>query len=536
MRMRGIGLLLASVASAGLVLAGCGSASPASNSPASNSPASNSPASSMPQGLDAFYGQELAWSRCAGYPASAEAEQTLADGKFLCARLSVPLDYAKPDGPTAQIAVVTLRGASSSGSLVVNPGGPGGSGLEWAASEAESVARGPLGREFDIVSFDPRGVGASTPRIECLSGAQQDAVRAKDTFRGDPAGVAAAQAQDQEFVDACVANTGVEVLANVGTRQAAQDLDILRAALGDEQLNYLGFSYGTLLGTVYAQQFPDRVRAMVLDGAVDPNEDPVASVVNQGAGFQLAFDEFARDCAQVSDCPLGSNPQQADPKQAVIRYRQLIDQLRGAPAQTTDPRGLSQSDAETGTIQALYSRSLWGSLRRGLTELAAGRGDSLLQLADQYYGRDSGGDGGGYRSNIGAAFDAIRCVDVQPGLTSAEAGAVDTAYRAAAPFLDDGTGTGIASPDLCDLWPVPATLAWSPQMPALPPTVVVSTTQDSATPHQAGVDLAKLLGSALITVEGTSHTAAFGNNCVDAAIDAYFLDLTIPEAGLTCGD
>lgn len=529
---RGAWAISALLSAAGL-LAGCASAPHV---------ASVAPASPPAAELARFYEQRLDWGGCAGYPAAADSEGVLAGGKFLCARLSVPLDYAQPDGQTAQIAVVRLRGGGGASpvarSLVVNPGGPGASGLEWAAAEGDSVVRGPLGREFDVVSFDPRGVGASTPRIACLGDAEMDAARAVDPFAGDPAGVAAAERQDRDFVDACVANTGLDVLANVGTRQAARDLDILRAALGDEQLSYLGFSYGTLLGTVYAQEFPGRVRAMVLDGAVDPAEDQMAGLVHQGAAFQLAFDEFARDCAQLADCPLGSAAGGRDSARAIARYRELVDALRGAPAPTTDPRGLSLSDAETGTVQALYSRSLWGALRSGLTELAAGRGDSLLLLADQYHGRDpdAARSAGRYRSNIGSAFDAIRCADAQPGLSPAEAGALDAAYRAAAPFLDDGRGTGQASPDLCDLWPVPVTLDWRPELPPLPPTVVVSTTQDSATPYQAGVDLAKLLGSALVTVEATSHTAAFGNECVDQAVNDYLLNLTTPAEGLTCSE
>ncbi|WP_038169400.1 alpha/beta hydrolase [Tomitella biformata] len=514
MRLRGRGLGRAWLLAVLVAVAGCGT------------PAQVVGGQDTPADLARFYGQELAWGSCAGFAVSASYQDRAAAG-FLCARLNVPLAYEDPTGPTAQIAVIKAPGQpTAERSLVVNPGGPGASGLEWALGEADYVARGPLGDGFDVVSFDPRGVGASTPRIECLGGAEMDAVRAGGSFWGDPAGVAAAEGQDQEFIDACVSNTGAGVLAAMGTRSAAHDLDILRAALGDRQLTYLGFSYGTLLGTVYAQEFPGRVRALVLDGAVDPAEDPAAALVNQGAGFQDAFNEFARDCAQVSDCALGD-----DPARAVARYRELVDGLRGAPAQTTDPRGLSESDALTGTIQALYSTSMWGTLRSGLAELADARGDSLLLLADIYEGRD---DDGRYQSNIAAAFTAIRCVDVRPGFTGEERAATDAAYRAAAPFLDNGHGTGQTPRDICDRWPVPATLNWTPEIPEIPRTVVISTTQDSATPYQAGVDLAKLLGAALITVEGTSHTATFGNVCVDEAINAYLLDLTVPADEQTC--
>lgn len=519
MRLRAAGLLGAGMAA--LVAAGC--ALPVEVVAGDSRAEPTAP----PAELGRFYDQELSWDSCAGYPVTSDFLPAAESGAFSCAQLTVPLDYGNPEGPTAQIAVIrSPGGAGADKSLVVNPGGPGVSGLEWALSEAQGVADGPLGAQFDVVSFDPRGVGASTPRVECRTDRERDAVRAQDPFPADPEGIAAAEAQDRELIDACVARTGLDVLEQVGTRNAARDMDILRAALGDRRLSYLGFSYGTLLGAVYAQEFPDRVRAMVLDGAVDPDEDYRQMLLNQGAGFQGAFDAFARDCAHTSDCPLGP-----DPARAVARYRQLVDGLRGAPASTTDPRGLSMSDAETGVVQALYSTGLWGSLRTGLGELTQGRGDTLLWLADIYEGR---GEDGRYQSNVDAAFTAIRCVDSQPGLTESERGALDTDYRAAAPFLDDGHGSGATAPDLCDMWPIPASLDWRPDMPELPGLVVVSTLEDSATPYQAGVDLAKLLDASLITVEGSTHTAAFGNDCVDEAVDAYLLRLTDPADGLTC--
>lgn len=531
MRLRAAGLSLGMAGLAALLVsAGCASPGGVVTGGAVSGQAAAGPAAgpaAPPAELARFYGQQLEWGSCAGYPVGGDLGAEAGSGAFQCSRLSVPLDYANPAGATAQIAVIKSRGrAGADKSLVVNPGGPGVAGLEWAMGSAAEVASGPLGAEFDVVSFDPRGVGASTPRVECLGDAEMDAVRAQDPFWADPEGIAAAERQDQTLIDACVARTGIDVLAQVGTRNAARDLDILRAALGDRQLNYLGFSYGTLLGTVYAQEFPGRVRAMVLDGAVDPGEDYRAELLNQGAGFQGAFDEFARDCAQISGCPLG-----ADPEQAVARYRQLVDGLRGAPASATDPRGLSQSDALTGTVQALYSTGLWGALRTGLGELADGRGDTLLWLADLYEGRD---EDGRYQSNVSAAFTAIRCVDTRPGLTAAERGALDTEYRAAAPFLDDGHGSGATAPDVCDIWPVPPTLDWRPEVPPLPQMVVISTLQDSATPYQAGVELAKLLDAALITVEGSTHTAAFGNGCVDEAVNAYLLNPAAAVDDLTC--
>lgn len=307
-------------------------------------------------------------------------------------------------------------------------------------------------------------------------------------------------------------------------------MDVIRSVLGDPQLNYLGFSYGTRIGTAYAETFPGNVRAMVLDGALDPEQDPVEEVVLQGAGFQQAFDGFAVDCARSADCPLGSDPSRVD-----ARFRALVDPLVDRPAATTDPRGLSYGDAITGVQQALYSPSLWRPLRAGLKELSAGRGDELLLLADMYEGRL---DDGSY-SNLEDAFNAVRCVDDPPVTDRAIEGEADTRYRQAAPFLDDGRGTGNAPLDACAFWPVPNTGAPhtidAAALQGLPTVVVVSTTEDPATPYQAGVNLAKQLGGALITYRGTQHTAVFdGVACVDDPVSAYFVDRTVPDPDLTC--
>ena len=180
-------------------------------------------------------------------------------------------------------------------------------------------------------------------------------------------------------------------------------MDVVRAALGENQINYLGFSYGTELGAAYAERYPDRVRAMVLDGAIDPSLDPIARRIRQMAGFQTAFNDYAADCAQSAGCPLGT-----DPAQFVNRFHQLVDPLVNQPAQTSDPRGLGYQDAITGTVNALYSRRYWTYLTSGLLGLQRGTdpGDLLL-LADDYQGRDASG----HYSNQQDAFPSIRCVD-----------------------------------------------------------------------------------------------------------------------------
>jgi len=324
-----------------------------------------------------------------------------------------------------------------------------------------------------------------------------------------------------------VERTGAEVLEHVGTREVVRDMDVIRSVLGDEKLTYVGYSYGTRIGTAYAEAFGGNVRAMVLDGALDPEQSPVDEAIDQGAAFQAAFDAFAEDCALTGRCPLGN-----DPADASSSFRELVDPLIETPAATTDPRGLSYDDAVTGVQQALYSQSLWRLLRAGLNELSEGRGDTLLRLADTYQGRLEDGT----YSNLDDAFNAIRCVDDPPTTDRAEAGEADRRYREAAPFLDDGLGTGAAPLDVCAFWPVPNTgNPGTVTVSGLPTLVVVSTTFDPATPYQAGVELARQLDADLVTFDGTQHTVAFsGVACIDGPVVEYLVNLTPPGNDLVC--
>nr|BFF04302.1 hypothetical protein GCM10020241_59770 [Streptoalloteichus tenebrarius] len=315
------------------------------------------------------------------------------------------------------------------------------------------------------------------------------------------------------------------MLATIGTRDVARDVEVLRAALGDAKLTYLGYSYGTRIGTAYAEAFPDRVRAMVLDGAVAPQEDPVTQQVKQVTGFQRSFDAFARWCAQQSGCALGT-----DPARAVPSFRALVDPLRDQPAPALD-RKLSSSDATNGVIQALYDEKLWPFLHKGLQELADGRGDELLRLADLYLDRDR--DGRYLRSS--ELQVAVNCVDGGAVADREVLKEAERRARAAAPFLDDGRPVvDVLEP--CAYWPVPPTGGpHEPRVDGLPTTLVISTTGDPATPYQAGVDLARALRARLVTFEGEQHTVALrGVSCVDDAVTRYLVDLALPDEGLTC--
>ncbi len=488
------------------------------------------PRGPVPAGLERFYTQALTWESCDGYGKTDFDREALAADGLQCTHLTVPLDYAEPDGDTVRLGVLRKQAKSRGeriGSLVVNPGGPGAAGLSTAAHLAD--ANTTLANLFDFVGFDPRGVGSSEPTVECLSDQEIDEERASDDeLDVSPEGLREQESETKEYVQECVENTehGEEMLANIGTRDVARDIDVLRAVLGDEKLTYLGYSYGTRIGSTYAEAFPGNVRAMVLDGALDPSKDPVEEVVAQGAGFQKAFDDFAAWCAKEDDCALGS-----DPSKAVRRFHDLVRPLADNPVQVGDGRRLSYEDATTGVVQALYSEQLWEPLNTGLNELEQNEGDTLMSLADMYLERDPDGK----YSTTQDVFTAVRCVD-DPRVTDPQVAlAASREYKEAAPFLDDGNPP-TAALDACAYWPVPNTSQpHVPNVPGLPKVLVISTTGDPATPYDAGIALAKGLGGALLTYEATQHTVFLQENaCVDDAGVAYLTDLKLPPEGTRC--
>ena len=511
--------LAAALCSALAVLAAC-------TQPTSGSVGSGSPGAGVPE-LQRFYDQQLSWGPCADYATTDDDRAAFADARFACARLEVPLDYTSPEGDTAQIGVLRQQATGDRiGSLLVNPGGPGGSGMSLVPSLSKGLNDSPVTQRFDLVGFDPRGVGASTPTINCLNDAEWELERADLDVDPSPAGVEQTEAENRQYAERCTQRSGgPEVLANVGTRDVVRDLDILRAALGDEKLTYLGYSYGTRIGSGYAEAFPHNVRALVLDGALDPTQSTVDRVVEQNAGFQQAFEAYAGDCAQQPNCPLGT-----DPTQATAAFQALTRPLIDAPL-PVGPRILSYDDAVTGTVQALYAQNLWPILSRGISGLATGDGRLLLALGDIYYDRAPNGVYG----NGNEAFVSISCVDEERITDRAAEGELIRRANEAAPFRDNGRGV-VAALDSCAFWPSPPTSTpHVPQVEGLPPTLVVSTTGDPATPYQAGVDLATALGGSLLTYEGTQHTVALrGVACVDDVVARYLIDTTLPEPGKTC--
>ncbi|MHA3021014.1 alpha/beta hydrolase [Mycobacterium sp. BMJ-28] len=467
-------------------------------------------------------GTPVQWSPCK----ASSGESRIPSGAE-CGFLSVPVDYDKPDGDVAQLAMIRFKATGTKiGTLFINPGGPGESGVESAVSLVGTMPD-TVRQQFDLVGFDPRGVGSSKPALWCNSDEDNDRLRADPQVDYTEAGVAHIEAETKDFVGRCRQKMGDDFLENVGTVSVAKDLDAMRQAVGDDKLTYLGYSYGTRIGAAYAELFGDKVRAMILDGAVDPNADPIEADIRQAKAFQTAFDNYAADCATNPTCPLGT-----DPAKAVDVYHSLVDPLVDKPAPTKDPRGLSYSDSVVGTILPLYSPNLWRHLTQGLSELKKGHGDTMLALADLYMGRDADG----HYNNSTDVRVAVNCVDEPPVTDRAKVVDEDRRARQVAPFMSYGEFTGHAPLSTCAFWPVPPTSTQHQlKVSGLPPTLVVSTTNDPATPYQAGVDLAKQLGGTLLTYDGTQHTVVFqGNSCVDDIAAKYLVDVAVPPAGTRC--
>jgi pimeloyl-ACP methyl ester carboxylesterase len=493
---------------AACVLAGCSAAPALPGFPARGKPT----AAAAPRAINRFYQQTLGWKDCGS--------------GFQCATLRVPLDYGHPSGQTIGIAVIRRPAGDPGhrlGSLLINPGGPGASGLDFARSASE-VLDPSLLAQYDVVGFDPRGVGQSAP-ITCLDDAQMDAFVAEDPDPQTPAEQDQVIAEAELFARQCKAHSP-GLLSHISTRDAARDLDVLRQALGDRRLAYLGFSYGTFLGATYADLFPARVGRLVLDGALDPRLTAAELGRDQAAGFETALRSFMSDCAKLSTCPLG-----ADPAAAEQRLADLLSSIRAHPLPGTTNRPLDVGLAETGIILTLYSNSTWSLLRRALRLALAGDGRGLLQLADSYNGRDPSGH---YSSNEAAANTAINCLDYPGARSVTDVTAQLPSYRQASPIF----GAAVAWSGLpCAYWPVaPVGKPHTIRAAGARPILVIGTTRDPATPYRWAQGLAAQLSSGvLLTHEGDGHTAyGRGSTCVDQAVDAYLLKGVPPARGLRC--
>jgi pimeloyl-ACP methyl ester carboxylesterase len=461
--------------------------------------------------------------------AAADAAPTLSwsacGGGFQCATLSVPLDDAQPAGPTVGLAVIRHPAGDPAhriGSLVVNPGGPGGSGVDFVRAVADTYPPALL-RRFDLVGFDPRGSGRSDP-VRC--GDTIDPLFDAPFAPSDDAERAALVAAVRQVAAACEVQSGA-LLAHVSTQDTARDLDRLRAALGDNTISFVGGSYGSYLGTVYATFFPSRVRAFVLDGAVDPTQDATASTLAQARGFEQALDDFLADCSARTSCAFHHGGH------AAAAYDALRDRSArvSIPAAHADGRAVNETRFDAGVIETLYGgRASWPALADALAAADRGNAAKLLAQADAFIGRTgNGGDDDALDS-----FWAISCLDgpVTPTLTAAAQ--VETQAAKAAPRL----GAFVANNSLiCSVWPVPPVAA-PPALDAAgaPALLVIGNTRDPATPLAAAKGLTGELSRArLLVVDDEAHTAfATANSCVDAVVTRYLVDRVLPRAGTRC--
>lgn len=476
--------------------------------------------------LGRFYSQRINWEPCDRYTNTSIERAVFALAPTIeCGRLKVPLNYQEPLAKTALLAVARVPAHGEPlGSLVINPGGPGGSGLFATAAMASGAAARVTDR-FDLVGFDPRGVGSSEPAIECYTDAEAD--RGEFVLSTQGTAVQWTEQDTQDILDRCAQRSGgTDVLASVGTRDAARDVDVLRAVLGDEKLTFLGQSYGTRLGAVYAEQFPRNVRAMLLDGAIDPTKGTVARRVDAYAGFQRSFEQMAAFCAAQTGCPLGD-----DPAGATQQFQQIVRPLyeHPVPALGTD---LGFDAAIGGVIAGLYSEAAWPRIITGIAQLQHGRGDELLQLGYDFALRDAEGRW----PNFAEALYAINCMDEQR-LTEDQGNGLRARIFEVAPFMDPGVRLAGAR-DGCEHWPVKPTLGipYATDIVGLSPTLVVSITGDPTTPHAGGIALAQALGGGLLTVEGEGHTIVMAgtNQCVNEIAADYLIDLTLPPTGASC--
>lgn len=441
-----------------------------------------------------------------------------------CARIQVPLDYARPAGTQISIALLRIHYADQPqrvGSLLVNPGGPGASGVSLAVELAGKLPTDVL-QHFDIVGFDPRGVGLSAP-VKCMSTAQEDQLLSLDTDVRTTVGLRAAKQLYAGLATSCNAKYGATI-RRYDTVDTARDMDRIRAALGDATMNYLGFSYGTELGAVYAHLFPKAIRVAVLDGAIDPRwNDLVSWYRAQVAGFEQAFDQFAADCVTQDPCR-----QLGDPRQAVYAIRDRAS-TSPIPSNRHDHRRATASLVLYGVLQALYSRDLWPDLSNALLAARGGDAEGLLALADAYADRDESGQ---YANSLDVYF-AVTCNDEAADPDDATIQAMGHAWARQYPMFGVWQAAALTQ---CSGWqkqrtPIPPETAASSA-----PILVVGNLHDPATPYAGAVNLTKELGRAsLLSWNGEGHTSYLeGSTCVDRAVNAYLINKTLPTPNTTC--
>ncbi|MER6060475.1 alpha/beta hydrolase [Streptomyces sp. NPDC001792] len=470
----------------------------------------SSPATDLPASLAS---QHLDWHGC-----KATGDSPAPSGDWRCATLKVPLDWSEPDGATIGLALIRAQatGGSRIGSLLFNFGGPGGSGLEMMPYYANTVSK--LRERYDVVSWDPRGVGASEG-VRCRGDRQ---IEAAETVDGTPDTAQEEKAFLQDAADfgkGCQKAAG-KLLAHVSTTDTARDMDLMRQVLGDPRMHYFGISYGTELGGVYAHLFPKRVGRMILDAVVDPTADTVGQAENQTRGFQRALDDYLKSTGQ-------------DPEQGSRKIATLLKRIDAKPLPATSGRKLTETLAVTGIVVPLYSEAGWPRLTAALNSAEKGDGSPLLALADEYNDRDASGHYG----TTTHSQRVISCLDEKKRPTPAETRKRLADFERISPVFGDYLGWDTAG--WCHDWPVPGQYT-TPEVsaPGAAPILLVGNAGDPATPYEGARRMADELGKGVgieLTWKGEGH-GAYGNgsDCVDSTVNAYLLNGTVPKDGKVC--
>lgn len=467
----------------------------------------------VPPELDSFYSQEVDWEAC--------------DTGYDCAAITVPMNYADPAGETIQIAVKRLNStgdAPAVGTMFVNPGGPGGSGIEMIDS-ADFYFSEDLLRSFDIVGFDPRGVGESHG-VRCLDSDELDAWYDKRYDLETDAGWDDFVADNEAYGQACLDNTG-PLMEFLDTVSAARDLDILRGTIGEETLTYFGFSYGTFLGATYAELFPARVGRLVLDGAVDPELSYQELSAGQNMGFERAYRSYLEDCLAGAECPFTGSVDEA-----WDRTVDLLDELEANPSTNTgDPdRSVDDSDLMNAIVVAMYNSQSWPVLTQAFERYFTDRDASQILLMSDFAAERE--DDGSYPQDQGA-FRLINCLDYP--VTDDRTAIMDEADALAAQNDLFGPYFGYGEVG-CFTLPFQSTAERDPiTAPGTPPILVIGTTRDPATPYEWAQALADQLESGVfLSYDGDGHTAYLGSDCIIEPVDEFLIDGVVPQDGLSC--
>ncbi|WKT89629.1 alpha/beta hydrolase [Microbacterium maritypicum] len=509
-RLRRAAAIVAGLAAASVALSGCLYAMiPEQSSRPSTTSAPDT--EGVAEDLLPFYSQELTWTECGV--------------GFDCTDVTAPLDWEDPGKGEITLSVVRHRAEGTPvGSLLTNPGGPGASGVDLILNSLDYAVGADLIENFDVIGFDPRGVGASTA-VTCYDAPQMDEYlySIPAAARGTAEWEAELLDSHKAFAEACDANSG-GILPYITTVNAARDMDLIRAVLGDKQLNYLGYSYGTFLGATYAKLYPEKAGRLVLDGAIDPAVPGLEVGATQALGFESALRAYMQDCLDSGECPFNGTVDEA-----MTDLGALLASVDSTRLKSGDGRMLGADSLMTAIIAALYSQDSWGYLTQALDEALQGDPTSALFLADFYNGRENGT----YTDNSAEAFRAYNCMDYPVEDDPAAEAAINAKIAQGAPTIAP-YWTG---PDSCSVWPYPPTgTRGEIKAEGAGPILVIGTTNDPATPYEWSESLANQLEEGvLITRVGEGHTGYNkGNACVDDAVEAFLLDDVVPEDGLRC--